>query len=345
MPDSSSSSPAPTTTGAPNAAPSRVLVVAAFAAVYLIWGSTYFGIAVAVETIPAFPMVALRQLAAGAILYTIMRLRGAVPPTAHEWRGALVGGVLLLVLGNGLVAWAEQRIASGVASLVVATTPLWITTFAALVPGGERPGPRAIGGMVLGSAGLLVLAGPEAFATLTGRGATGGADPVAIAALVAATIAWAAGTVLGRFVPRHTNAFMASAQQMLAAGVLLLVVTWLAGDLAAIDVDAISRRSWLAVAYLVAIGSLLGFTAFVWLLRVVRPSMVATYAYVNPIVALALGSWLGHEVLDARTAMAAAVVLAGVVLVVMPARPHAAATPAPPVRGAAGRPTPASGRG
>lgn len=345
MPDTSRPTTAGTAGDARPAAPARLLVIAAFAAVYVIWGSTYFGIAVAIETIPPFPMVALRQLAAGTILYAIMRARGTVPPTAREWRGAVVGGVLLLVLGNGLVAWAEQRIASGVASLVIATTPLWITTFAALVPGGERPGGRAIGGMVLGSAGLLVLAGPEAVAALGGRGASGGADPVAIAALVAATVAWAAGTVLGRFVPRHGNAFMASAQQMLAAGTLLLAVTWLTGDLAAIDVTAISRRSWLAVAYLVACGSLLGFTAYVWLLRVVRPSLVATYAYVNPIVALALGSWLGHEVLDVRTLMAAAVVLAGVVLVVMPARAPAAHEHAARPRAAPARPTAASGRG
>ena len=315
----STSTTAGPTDFAQRAVPSRLLIVAAFAAVYVIWGSTYFGIAVAVETIPPFPMVAVRQLAAGTILYTLTRALGATPPTSPEWRGALVGGVLLLAVGNGLVAWAEQRIASGVASLVVATTPLWIATFSALAPGGERPGPRAIGGMALGSAGLLVLAGPDAFASLVGRGVVGGTDPIAIAALVTATVSWSAATALGRFLPRHGNAFMASAQQMLAAGVLLLAITWLTGDLGAIDVAAISRRSWIALVYLVAFGSLLGFTAFAWLLGVVRPSLVATYAYVNPIVALALGSWLGHEVLDARTLIAAVVVLAGGVLVVMPA--------------------------
>ncbi len=309
---------------APARAP-RALIVAAFAAVYVLWGSTYYGIALAIETIPPFPMVALRQLLAGTILFGLLRLRGVALPRARDWRGAVVGGVLLLVLGNGLVSWAEQRIASGVASLVVSTTPLWILTLAALVPGGERPGRRAIGGLVLGTIGLLVLAGPEALAALRGEAATGGdapaaSDPVAIAALVGATIAWAAGTVLGRFVPRHENAFMASAQQMLVAGALLVAITGATGDLGAVDWGAVSLRSWLALAYLVAFGSLLGFSAYIWLLRVVSPSLVATYAYVNPIVALALGTWLGHERIGPRTLAAAAVVLAGVVLVVLPAR-------------------------
>ncbi|MCU0618632.1 MAG: EamA family transporter [Gemmatimonadaceae bacterium] len=315
--------------------PARALIVAAFAAVYVLWGSTYYGIAVAIETIPPFPMVALRQLLAGVLLLTIVRLRGVPWPRARDWRGAVVGGVLLLVLGNGLVSWAEQRIASGVASLVVSTTPLWILTFAALVPGGERPGRRAIGGLVLGTIGLLVLAGPDALAALRGEAGAGGSDPLAIAAVVGATIAWAAGTVLGRFVPRHENAFMASAQQMLVAGVLLLLVTAATGDLGAIDWGAVSMRSRLAVAYLVLAGSLLGFSAYIWLLRVVSPSLVATYAYVNPIVALALGSWLGHETIGPRTLVAAAVVLAGVVLVVLPSRAStapAASAPRPAVR-------------
>ena len=300
------------------ARPPRLLLVAAFAAVYLVWGSTYFGIAIAIETIPPFPMVALRQLAAGVLLYVLCRARGVQPPAPVHWKGAIVGGVLLLVLGNGLVSWAEQRIASGVASLVVATTPLWIVLLAARVPGGERPGRRALAGLALGLAGLLVLAGPAALAAWRGARASGGADPVGLAALVAATIAWAAGTVLGRFVPRHENAFMASAQQMLAAGLILLVVTTLTGDLGALDWGAVSARSWLALAYLVGCGSLLGFSAYVWLLRVVPPSLVATYAYVNPVVALALGGLAGGEVLDARTLLSAAVTLAGVVLVVLP---------------------------
>ncbi|MCU0625549.1 MAG: EamA family transporter, partial [Gemmatimonadaceae bacterium] len=250
-----SSSPAASSSPvAADVPPPRILLVAAFAALYVIWGSTYFGIAVAIETIPPFPMVGIRQLVAGVVLVAILRARGVAWPDRAHWTGAIVGGVLLLVLGNGLVAWAEQHIASGVASLVIATTPLSIMTIAALVPGGERPTARAVAGLLLGCAGLVVLAWPGAMAALRGEAAHGGIDAFGLVVLVFATICWATGTVLGRFLPRHANAFMASAQQMLVAGVVLLVTTMITGDLGRLDLGAISARSWLALGYLIAIG-------------------------------------------------------------------------------------------
>jgi drug/metabolite transporter (DMT)-like permease len=301
--------------------PPRMLLVAAFAALYLIWGSTYLGIRFAVETMPSWPMIAARHLTSGIILFTILRLAGVPAPQREHWRGGVLGGVMLLVIGNGLVAYVAHALPSGVASMVVATTPIWIVAAASVRPGGKAPMLKEWCGLALGLIGLAMLAGPSVMQVV--RGERGALDPGSVGLVLLGCMSWAVGSVLGREMPRPANAFMGSALQMLAGGALLSIVCLVTGQWQTVQLSAISTKSWLAFWYLIFFGSLLGFTAYVWLLRVAKTSHVATYAYVNPIVALLLGASLGRETITTAMLIAAAVTLAGVVLVVMPARERA----------------------
>ncbi|MBC7562670.1 MAG: EamA family transporter [Gemmatimonadaceae bacterium] len=298
------------------APPSRMLLVAAFAALYIIWGSTYLSVKIGVETIPPWPMIAARHSLAGLILYTVLRLGGTPAPKREHWKGGIIGGVMLLVIGNGLIAFSAHRIASGVASLVVATTPIWIVGAASSRPGGRMPLPKEWLGFLLGLAGLALLGGPSLAAAF--RGEAGSLDVGAMGLILIGAISWSIGSVIGREVPRPDNAFMGSALQMLSAGAVLVVGCALTGQWSLVNIAAISTRSWIALVYLILFGSLLGFTAYVWLLRVAKTSHVATYAYVNPIVALLLGASIGHEVITPMMLVAGVVTLLGVVLVVMP---------------------------
>ena len=298
------------------APPSRILLVAAFAALYVIWGSTYLSVKIGVETMPPWPMIAARHSLAGMILYAVLRLGGTPAPKREHWKGGIIGGVLLLVIGNGLIAFSAHRIASGVASLVVATTPIWIVGAASTRPGGRLPLPKEWLGLALGLAGLALLGGPSLAAAY--RGDAGSLDVGAMGLILLGAISWSVGSVIGRDVPRPDNAFMGSALQMLSAGAVLVVGCALTGQWSLVNIAAISTRSWIALVYLILFGSLLGFTAYVWLLRVAKTSHVATYAYVNPIVALLLGASIGHEVITPMMLVAGMVTLLGVVLVVMP---------------------------
>ena len=298
------------------APPSRILLVAAFAALYVIWGSTYLSVKIGVETMPPWPMIAARHSLAGMILYAVLRLGGTPAPKREHWKGGIIGGVLLLVIGNGLIAFSAHRIASGVASLVVATTPIWIVGAASTRPGGRMPLPKEWLGLALGLAGLALLGGPSLAAAY--RGDAGSLDVGAMGLILIGAISWSVGSVIGRDVPRPDNAFMGSALQMLSAGAVLVVGCALTGQWSLVNIAAISTRSWIALVYLILFGSLLGFTAYVWLLRVAKTSHVATYAYVNPIVALLLGASIGHEVITPMMLVAGMVTLLGVVLVVMP---------------------------
>ena len=292
------------------------MLVMAFAALYIIWGSTYLGMKIGVETIPPWPMIATRHSVAGVILFTVLRLRGVPTPRREHWKGGLIGGIMLLVIGNGLIALVAHRVPSGVASLVVATTPIWIVAAASTRPGGRAPIAKEWFGLALGLVGLVLLGGPSLGAAI--RGDAGSLDIGAMGLVLFGCMSWSVGSVLGREVARPDNAFMASAVQMLSAGAVLVIGCTLTGQWAKVDPGAISHRSWLALWYLIGFGSLLGFTAYVWLLRVAKTSHVATYAYVNPIVALLLGASIGHEVITPSMLIAGAVTLLGVVLVVMP---------------------------
>jgi len=293
----------------------RARVIAAFAAVYIVWGSTYLAIRYAVQTIPPFFMVGARFIVSGAILYWWARLRGAPRPTRREWRDAAIAGGLMLGFGNGSVSWAELRVPSGLAALLVAVVPLWMVLLDWAGPHGRRPRGRVMLGVVVGLAGLFVLVKPGA----TGD-STGGIDLVAALVLIVSSLGWAAGSVYNRYGARPRSAAMSTGMQMLAGSVALLVIGAAIGEPARLHPTQISAASWIGWVYLVTFGSLIGFTAYIYLLQAVTPAKASTYAYVNPLVAVFLGWAVAGEPVTARTLIAAAIILAGVAMITMSVR-------------------------
>lgn len=300
----------------------------AFLAVYLVWGSTYLAIRVVLETLPPFLTAGVRFTTAGAILYAVMRLRGTPAPEVGHWPAAFVIGALLLLCGNGAVMWAEQRVPSGIAALLVAVEPLWIVLLSWLRPGGERPRLATALGVGLGFGGLVLLVGPD---DLSSGGAV---DLLGALAIVFGAFTWAAGSLYSLNAKMPKSPFMATAMNMLAGGVLLLLAGVVAGEPARLDVGAISGRSLGAVAYLTVFGSLVAFTAYIWLINNVSPARVSTYAYVNPVVAVLLGWAAAGEALGWRVGVAAATIVGAVALITTasakrPASPRRAPAPRP----------------
>jgi drug/metabolite transporter (DMT)-like permease len=281
-------------------------IILAFGVVYVVWGSTYLAIRYAVETLPPFLMAGSRFLLAGLMLYGWARWRRVPAPTAHAWRWALGLGALFIPLGNGLVVWAEQRVPSALAALVAAGIPLWVALFERLAPGGARLTPGRVFGLLLGFGGVVVLVSGEG---LTLAGGT------RLPAVALASVASSLGMVLLRRAPLPTDPAMSSAMTMLAGGALALAAGALAGEPASFAPERVSAGSAAAWAYLVLFGSVLAFTCFAWLARTVSPSRASTHAYVNPLVALALGAWLGGEQIGPRALAATPLVLLGLVLV------------------------------
>ncbi len=304
--------------------PPRSLIVAAFAAVYVIWGSTYLAIKVTLETLPPLSAAAFRFLVAGALLYAYARLRGHAAPERRHWPGlAFVGGLLLLG-GNGGLSWAQQHVPSGLASVVIASIPIFVALMEALSGRGERPGPAMLAGVALGFGGIAWL--------VASKSDVGAATipPVSAAVLVSAAFCWALGSVGSRRVALPPSLLVSTAGQMLAGGALLVVASGVAGEWPRIDLARASTRSLVAVAYLIFLGSIVAYSAYVWLLRVVAPTRVATYAYVNPVVALALGWGFASEALEPRTLGAAGLTIVGVVVIVTAKAARAAPPSAPP---------------
>ena len=292
----------------PSAAPpSRALVLAAFGVVYLVWGSTYLAIRVAIESIPPFLMAGTRFLVAGALMYGWSRLRGAPRPGRPAWGAALLLGALFLLFGNGGVVWAEQFVASGLAAVLVALMPIWTALVEWARPGGRRPGLMTTAGLLTGFAGVALLLAPGGGAAEIHR--------VGALVLILASLSWAIASVISRNMPLPESGAQSSGMQMLAGGALLTVAGLATGEAAAFDPGAMSPRSLGALLYLITFGSLLGFGAFTWLLRVTSPARVATYAYVSAVVAVILGWALLGEPFGPRELAAAAVIVGGVALI------------------------------
>lgn len=280
--------------------------------VYLIWGSTYLAIRYAVETTPPFLMAAVRFLISGGFLYTLRRCKGDPRPEAVEWRSAAIIGIFLLVGGNGGVAWAEQFVTSSLAALLVATVPLWMVLIDTFRPAGERPGLAAVVGILIGFVGVVLLIGSAA----------GGADAANLpgaAALLFASLSWATGSIYGKSARLPASQLLGTGMQMLAGGVALMLLAIVRGEWSGFEMAAVSPRSALALAYLTVIGSS-AFVAYVWLLRVAPIPLVATYAYVNPLVAVLLGYFLAQESMTVHTLLAAGLIIGSVVLVSTPRR-------------------------
>lgn len=295
---------------------SRTAIWGALGAVYLIWGSTYLGIRFVVETMPPFISAGARFLVAGGVLYGVRRALGDPAPTRIEWRSAAIIGLLLLLGGNGGVVWAEQRVPSGLASLMIGTTPLWIVLLDYLRPWRffvkspekfARPHPRALLGVVIGFSGVLLL--------VNNVGGQGGAlDPVGALVLILATFSWACGSLYGRGARLPASPLLGTGMEMLVGGVSQLLFGTLLGEWGRLDLSGITTQSVVALVYLIVVGSWGGYSAYVWLLRNAPTPLVATYAYVNPIVAIILGSLLANEQITPRVVLAAAVILGAVVL-------------------------------
>ncbi|MCL5276092.1 MAG: drug/metabolite exporter YedA [Chloroflexi bacterium] len=289
---------------------SRVRLIGAFAAIYLIWGSTYLAMRFAIETLPPFLMAGVRFLLAGGALYAWMRWRGAPRPAPRQWAAAAVVGALMLFAGNGGVVWAEQRITSSIVALLLAMTPLWMMLLDWLRPRGVRPTRGSAAGMALGLAGIALLIGPDNL--ISGNHI----DLLSAIVVLLAALAWAAGSIYTRHAHLPDSPLLSTSMQMLVGGALLMTTATLTGDWSRMRIDAISLRSILAVAYLVLFGSLIAFSAYIWLLRHAPASRVATYAYVNPVIAVFLGWALASEPLTPQTLIAAAVIIGAVAIII-----------------------------
>jgi drug/metabolite transporter (DMT)-like permease len=280
---------------------------------YLVWGSTYLAIAIAVETIPPFLMAGSRFLVAGFALLAWMAVRhgrAAIAPTRREWRDSLIVGALLLGGGMGMVAFGEQTVPSGITALLIGLMPVWVAVFGRLLLGERLPG-IAIVGIVVGFVGVGILVSP----TITGG--AGALDPLGLAAIIVSPIAWALGSLYASHravLPRQP--LTATGLQMVLGGVVLMSMSVLAGEPARFDPGAVSAASLASFLYLAVVGSLLAFTAYGWLLRVAPLPLVATYAYVNPVVAVILGAIVLQEPIDPRTILAGAVIIGAVALIV-----------------------------
>jgi drug/metabolite transporter (DMT)-like permease len=281
----------------------------ALLAVYLIWGSTYLAISFVVKTIPPFLSAGIRFVISGLILFVWRRLAGETMPTARQWRSAGIVGLLLLLGGNGLVSWAEQMVPSGVTALIIGSIPIWLVLIEAMRPSGVKPNRRAILGLISGFIGIIILIGPLEL------GGGEAINPLGAAALLLAALFWAIGSIYSRSADMPGSALMSTAAEMLIGSMGLLLVSGLTGEWAHFDPAAVSQQSWLGLLYLILFGSLIGFTCYGWLLRNAPVSLVATYAYVNPVVAVFLGSWLANEALNGRILLAALIIIGSVVLV------------------------------
>ena len=296
----------------------RGRVIAAFAIIYVVWGSTYLFMRFAVETVPPLAMSGVRFFTAGVLLYVIARVRGALTAGDPAWRRHAVVGILLTA-GNATISWAVTRVPSGVASLLVAMTPCWMVLFDWLTPHGKRPSLGVIAGVALGLAGTAILVGPHSM------GGTA-VDPLGAAVALLGTMSWAAGSIYSRTIPKLSSGLLSSAVQLMSGGAVVLLAGVAAGQLNGFHLSNVSVRSGVSLLYLIVIGSLVAFTAYMYLLSVISPAVVATYAFVNPVVAILLGAMFAGEALSGRIVAAGFVIVAAVALITLAGK---ARTPSP----------------
>jgi drug/metabolite transporter (DMT)-like permease len=294
-----------------NAKHFSILVVAAFAAIYIFWGSTYLAIKYAIETLPPFLMAGSRFAVAGSILYVWARLsKDYEKPSFKHWRTSFIVGTLLLLGGNGGVVLAQHYISSSLAALLVATEPFWIVLLSWLWLKGSRPNWKVAVGLLIGFAGVYLLIGAQ------NNNAEGGTGQIFGAFLViAAAFSWATGSMYGLRATTPKSSLLTAGMQMLSGGAILTLVGTVKGEWTSFNVADVSANSWFALAYLMIFGSIIGFTAYSWLLKNAQPAMVATYAYVNPVVAVFLGWLIAGETFTAQMLIGAGVIVGSVVLI------------------------------
>src|SRR5579864_3983031 len=290
--------------------PRRIEIVAAFAALYVIWGSTYLAIFFAIQSIPPFLMAGTRFFVAGVIMLGIARLQGPLKSTWSDWRTSLIIGACLLLGGNGGVTISEKFVETGLASLIVATVPIYMILLAWMAGMTPRPSGIVWLGLAGGFVGVAILLGPEL------RISNGGRAAIGMSILLVGSFIWSAGSIYSRSAKHVASPFFAAAQQMLCGGLLLMLVGLCVGEARDFHPGKITSISVGSFAYLVFIGAIVGYTAYFWLLRNCDPAKVATYAYVNPVVAVLLGAFFAHEVVTLRTLVAAVLIIGSVALII-----------------------------
>lgn len=293
-------------------------VWAGMISIYIVWGSTYLAIRFAVDTIPPFLMAGIRNLTAGVILYTFMRLRGTPAPTRLNWRSAAIIGLLLLTGGNGLVSWAEKTVPSAITALLVGAVPLWMILID-WVSGRyrdpeKRPNWPAFVGVFTGFAGIALLVGPDEIGNTQ-------VDLIGAGALLLGALLWAGGSLYSREAVLPKSPLLGTGMEMITGGLGLFVVSLLAGEWGQFDLAAVSAKSLYGMLYLILFGSLVGFASYTWLLRAAPTTLVSTYAYVNPVVAIFLGVLFAGEVISGRMLLAAVIILASVALITFTRQP------------------------
>jgi drug/metabolite transporter (DMT)-like permease len=297
------------------ASPSRspVLLIAAFAAVYIFWGSTYLAIKYAIETLPPFLMAGARFVFAGSILIAWARFsKDYEPPQPAHWRTSIIVGTLLLLGGNGCVVFAERYITSSLAALLVATEPFWIVLLSWLWLKGARPNWKVALGLAVGFFGVwLLISGQDT----GGAAQTGSRELFGTIAVIAAALSWATGSLYGLRMPVPKSSFLTAGMQMFSGGLILLIVSLITGEWSGFNISQVSTNSWLGLLYLIVFGSLIAFTAYIWLMKNAQPAMVATYAYVNPIIAVFLGWLIAGESFTGQMLVGAGVIVGSVALI------------------------------
>lgn len=284
-------------------------VLLAFGIIYFVWGSTFLAIRIGVHEVPPLLLAGMRFFIAGLVLYGWMRAKGEVSPTGREWRAATVLAVLIFVVDYGCLFWAERRVPSGIAAVMMATIPAFMALSEILILRTQRLTARLAVALLVGLGGVAVL---------TSRSLNLGGAPIdttGACALIAGAIAWSVASALTRKLPLPAAKGMSSGAQMLVGGVLLIVAAAMLGEFRGFRFQAVSRGAWLALAYLIVAGSIIGFTAYVWLIHHESPTKVGTYAYVNPVVAVLVGYFLGGEALGPRTIMGTLLVVVSVVVI------------------------------
>jgi drug/metabolite transporter (DMT)-like permease len=287
------------------------LMIAAFAIIYIVWGTTYLAMRIAVETIPPFLMAGTRFLVAGAATYAILKLRSAATPTFNQVKQGTIVALFLLVGGNGLVCWAEQEIPSGIAALVVATMPMWMCIFDWLLFKAARPRLLTTIGLCMGFAGIGLLFGPS-----IGSNDAHALDVFSLCVLTFAPVFWSLGSLYSRNADLPKNIFMSIAIQFISGGLMMFVISLILGEWQGFNVSQVSLESFVALLYLAVFGSVIALTAYVWLMKQTSSTRVSTYTYVNPIIAVFLGWLILDETIGATTQLAILIIVSSVVLVV-----------------------------
>ena len=290
-----------------------IVMVAAFAAIYIFWGSTYLAIKYAIETLPPFLMAGVRFFVAGVILMIWARFRKDYErPKAVHWKTSFIVGAFLLLVGNGAVVYAEHHISSSLAALLIATEPFWIVILSWLWLKKSRPNSKVILGLVVGFFGVWLLISGQPVSSFASADSMQGLGTIVV---ILAALSWAIGSIYGLRSPVPKSAILMAGMQMFAGGLILLVVSLFLGEWSSFSIAEVSANSWFGLIYLIVFGSLIGFTAYSWLMRNAEPAMVATYAYVNPIIAVLLGWLIAGESFTGQMLIGAGVIVGSVVLI------------------------------